>query len=189
MKKFILPTITPTILLILAGPVYASSLEPTRDYATALAQPVAPALLGVQATPLVSPPPSLQTPAQKKAAQNKRRIAARRAYVHRIRTAPVDWRWGSILNLYTGGSYATGHVNSLWQNAPRSSIVLQAAVRYRVPYRLLLGVWGAESTWGQAWNHFGLIGPATGNLRHDAFYAAKLFDRFYRQRYGRPAVS
>jgi len=106
----------------------------------------------------------------------------------KVNRAPVDGRWSSIIDYYTGGSYSVALVNTMWQRAPRSRAVFQAAVHYHVPYRLLLGVWGIESGYGRAWNHFGLIGPANGNLRHDAFYAARLFNKFYRQRYGRFAV-
>jgi len=110
---------------------------------------------------------------------------------HKVRNAPVTWAWQPILDTYTGNYYGVNHVNSLWRGAPHGrgrGIVLQAAIKYHVPWRLLLGVWGAESTWGQAWNNFGLIGPATGDLRHDAFYAAKLFDKLYRSQYGHSAI-
>jgi membrane-bound lytic murein transglycosylase B len=106
----------------------------------------------------------------------------------KVRTAPVTYSWQPILDLYTGSYYGVGLVNTMWQRAPRNKTVFEAAVKYRIPYRLLLGVWGIESGYGRAWNHFGLIGPATGNLRHDAFYAARLFDRFYLNRYHRHAV-
>ena len=106
----------------------------------------------------------------------------------KVNSAPVNELWTSIINYYTGGSYSLSLVNQMWQSAPRSRTVFQAAVHNRIPYRLMLGVWGIESGYGRAWNHFGLIGPATGNLRHDAFYAAHLFSKFYEDRYGRPAV-
>lgn len=117
--------------------------------------------------------------------------AEKQTLEHKVRHAPVDWRWSGPVNTYTGGSYTISRINSYYKYAPRGprrGIVLEAAVRYRVPWRLLLGVWVAESGAGRAWNHFGLIGPATGNLRKDAFYAAKLFDRLYRSRWGRSAI-
>jgi len=203
MKKLF--TLTPTILLLLVSPAGAHPAVPTNQYAqpalasTDYAKPAQAASdyatpVGVasfaadpQATPF-APTPRVNTESQKLAERVTKQRAARRAYVLRVRRAAVGEEWAQILNLYTGGSYSTDHVNSLWQGAPRSTVVLAAAVHYHLPYRLLLGVWGAESGWGQAWNNFGLIGPATGELRHDAFYAARLFDKFYRQQYGRRAV-
>ena len=201
MKK---PSLTKTTISLLSivvlslSPAAASAqiAQPTSDYAQPVssngiqyAQPVASASdyaqPFMQASPFLPAPKKPQQTAQDK---RRKRALARQAYINRVRTAPVGWAWDSILNLYTGGSYSVQHVNSLWQRAPRNWTVLAAAVHYHLPYRLLLGVWGAESGWGQAWNHFGLIGPATGDLRHDAFYSARLFDRFYRSKYGHPAV-
>jgi len=110
---------------------------------------------------------------------------------HKVRNAPVSLDWSGPVNTYTGRSYNIGRINSYYRYAPHGKnrgIVLEAAVKYRVPWRLLLGVWVAESGAGRAWNHFGLIGPATGDLRHDAFYAARLFDRLYRSYNGRHAL-
>lgn len=110
---------------------------------------------------------------------------------HKVRHAPVGPSWSGPVNTYTGGSYNIGRINSYYKYAPhgpRRGVVLEAAIRYRVPWRLLLGVWVAESGAGRAWNHFGLIGPATGNLRHDAFYAARLFAKLYRSHNGRNAL-
>lgn len=124
------------------------------------------------------------TPGQVAAAQ-------RGSLEHKVRHAAVGPSWIGPVNTYTGGSYNISRINSYYKYAPRGprrGIVLEAAIRYRVPWRLLLGVWVAESGAGRAWNHFGLIGPATGNLRRDAFYAARLFDRLYRARWGRSAI-
>ena len=115
---------------------------------------------------------------------------------HRVRTAPVDAKWGPVLWTYTGGYYSTGHVNQLWPKAPRGprrGIILEACIRHRVPWRLLLGVWGAESTWGRAASHFGLTGyfpgrGTSGSFSRDADLAAALFNRLYRARYGRSAL-
>lgn len=110
---------------------------------------------------------------------------------HKVRNAPVGPSWIGPVELYTGGSYSIYTINDLYRQAPHGKnrgIILQAAIKYRVPWRLLLGVWVAESGAGKAWNHFGLIGPATGNLRHDAFYAARLFARLYRGWYGHAAI-
>jgi hypothetical protein len=115
---------------------------------------------------------------------------------HRVRTAPVDAKWGPVLWTYTGGYYSTAHVNQLWPKAPkgpRRGIILEACIRHRVPWRLLLGVWGAESTWGRAASHFGLTGyfpgrGTSGSFSRDADLAAALFNRLYRARHGRSAL-
>lgn len=118
-------------------------------------------------------------------------VAKKETLEHKVRHAPVGPSWSGPVNTYTGGSYTISRINSYYKYAPhgpRRGVVLQAAIRYRVPWRLLLGVWVAESGAGRAWNHFGLIGPATGDLRHDAFYAARIFDRLYRSRWGHAAI-
>ena len=115
----------------------------------------------------------------------------RQAYVQRIKVAPVTDAWSPIINYYTGGSYGIDHLRLHQNGGPRGRVrqpILDAAVHYHIPFKLLIGIWGAESGWGAAWNNFGLIGPATGELRHDAFYAARLFNKFYRSRYGHNAV-
>jgi len=111
------------------------------------------------------------------------------------RTTSVTFRWEPILAEYTGGSYGVDHVNNLWRSAPhdhRRQIVLGAAVHHHVPLRLLLGVWGAESSFGRYACHFGLTGwfpgrGTSGDFRRDAHLAADLFDRLYRSRYDRRA--
>jgi hypothetical protein len=116
--------------------------------------------------------------------------------VSKARTASVSWKWEPILEAYTGGNYGVGHVNSLWPMAPhgkRRQIVLRAAVHHHVPLRLLLGIWGAESTFGHYACHFGLTGyfPGTGtsgDFRRDAHLAAALLDRLYRIRYHHHAI-
>ena len=111
----------------------------------------------------------------------------RQAYVQRVKKAPVTESWAGAVNTYTGGSYGLDHIRELMNGGPRGKRrqpVLDAAVHYHIPFKLLIGIWGAESGWGQAWNNFGLIGPATGELRHDAFVAAKIL----RNLYGRNAV-
>jgi hypothetical protein len=110
---------------------------------------------------------------------------------YRVNAAPVTQAWEGPLEYYTGNYYGVSLVNTMWQHAPtgkRREVVLDAATAYRVPLRLLLGVWGIESGYGRAWNNFGLIGPANGDLRHDAFISAKLFDKMYRSWYHHPAV-
>lgn len=114
----------------------------------------------------------------------------------KARTATVNWKWAGPLNAYTGGSYSVGMINTMWPSAPRGKrrqIVLGAAVHHHVPFRLLLGIWGAESGFGRYACHFGLTGyfPGTGtsgNFRKDAHLAADILDRLYRNRYGRRAL-
>lgn len=113
------------------------------------------------------------------------------AYVQRIKQAPVTEAWSPIVTYYTGGSYGVGFLRSMSNGGPRGKrrqAVLDAAVHYHIPFKLLIGVWGVESGYGAAWNHFGLIGPANGNLRHDAMISARLFSKMYRSRYGHNAV-
>lgn len=113
-----------------------------------------------------------------------------------VRTAPVGPSWGPVLSTYTGYYYSTGLVNQLYRHAPhgpRRGIVLRACIRHRVPFRLLLGVWGAESSFGRAASHFGLTGyfpdrGTSGSFSHDADLAAGLFARLYRMRYHRSAL-
>ena len=111
----------------------------------------------------------------------------RQAYVQRIKKAPVTESWAGAVNTYTGGIYGLDHLRLHQNGGPRGKRrqpILDAAVHYHIPFKLLIGIWGAESGWGAAWNNFGLIGPANGNLRHDAFIAAKIL----RNLYGRNAV-
>lgn len=111
------------------------------------------------------------------------------------RTIPVGSQWEGVLNSYTGGSYGVDRVNSLWPLAPRGKrrrTVLGAAIHHHVPFRLLLGVWGAESGFGRYACFFGLTGyfPGTGtsgDFWKDAHLAADLFDRLYRAQYGHRA--
>lgn len=109
-----------------------------------------------------------------------------------VRTASISARWAPIVALYTDNNYGLALINQLAPHAPHGSrrgTILNACVKYHVPLRLLLGIWGAESTWGRGGtNHFGLIGPAIGNLKHDANYAARLLSRLYRNRYHRNAL-
>lgn len=121
-------------------------------------------------------------PAHVATAQTKRQ-----AYIQRVEKAPVTDSWARAVNTYTGGSYGLGLLRSMSNGVSskkRRQPVLDAAVRYHIPLKLLIGIWGVESGYGQAWNHFGLIGPANGNLRHDAFIAARIL----RNLYGRDAV-
>jgi len=114
----------------------------------------------------------------------------------KVRTAPISWRWAPILDEYTGGSYQISYVNQLWPHAPhgtRRHVALRAAVQAHIPLRLLLGIWGAESSFGRAASHFGLTGwfpgrGTSGSFNRDAVLAAGLLDRLYKSRWGRRAL-
>ena len=113
-----------------------------------------------------------------------------------VRSAPVGPSWNCVLGQYTGGSYYIGRVNQLYPYAPkgpRRGIILTESIRHRVPFRLMLGIWGAESSFGRAWSHFGLTGyfpgrGTSGNFSYDAHLAARLLDRLYRGCHGRSAL-
>lgn len=111
-----------------------------------------------------------------------------RAYTNRVRLAPVDGRYASALSAYTGGSYSVGTVNSLWPRFPRSRQarqrldIIDAAKRYHIPVRLLMGVYGMESGFGRFRCYFGLTGyfpgsGTSGSFRRDAFLSAGIFRR------------
>ena len=114
----------------------------------------------------------------------------------KARTSSISWQWASILDSYTGGAYNIGYVNQLWPHAPhgtRRRVALKAAVHAHIPVRLLLGIWGAESSFGKANCHFGLTGwfPRTGtsgSFDRDARLAAGLLDHLYRSRWGHRAL-
>jgi hypothetical protein len=114
----------------------------------------------------------------------------------KARTTPISWRWAPILDEYTGGSYNIGYVNQLWPHAPhgtRRRVAFRAAVQAHIPVRLLLGIWGAESSFGRAASHFGLTGwfpgrGTSGSFDRDAVLAAGLLDHLYRSRWGRRAL-
>jgi len=114
----------------------------------------------------------------------------------KVRTAPISWRWAPILDEYTGGSYNILYVNQLWPHAPhgtRRHVALRAAVQAHISLRLLLGIWGAESSFGRAASHFGLTGwfpgrGTSGSFNRDAVLAAGLLDRLYRSRWGHRAL-
>lgn len=113
-----------------------------------------------------------------------------------VRSAPVTSKWNCALGQYTGGYYYIGHINSLWPYAPRGprrGVILTESIRHRVPFRLMLGVWGAESSFGRAASHFGLTGyfpgrGTSGSFSWDAHLAAQLLDRLYRGCYGRHSL-
>ena len=107
----------------------------------------------------------------------------RQAYVQRIKQAPVTNSWEIPLRIYTGGYYGVELVNILSKGGPRGKIrqpVLGAAAHYHIPFKVLIGIWGAESSYGKAWDNFGLTDQANGNLRHDALIAASILRSLYK---------
>ena len=133
-------------------------------------------------------PPSATTPVQPKPKPKKPTRAERdRAYTNRIRLARVDGRYSGALSAYTGGSYGTDTVNSLWPRFPKRqktqrAAMLKAAKRYHIPLRLLMGVYGMESGFGAYACYFGLTGyfpgsGTSGNFGRDAMLSAGIFRR------------
>ncbi|MEI6446462.1 MAG: hypothetical protein WCO96_01125 [Actinomycetes bacterium] len=113
--------------------------------------------------------------------------ASASTYQDRVRTAPVTWQYSSALSAYTGSSYGIATVNQLWPRFPRQQrtqrqTMLNAAMRYHVPLRLLMGVYGMESSFGRFRCYFGLTGyfPRTGtsgSFQRDAYLSAGIFRR------------
>ena len=122
--------------------------------------------------------------------------AKSQTFAAKVRSAPVTSKWNCALGQYTGGYYYIGHINRLWPYAPRGprrGVILLESIRHRVPFRLMLGVWGAESSFGRAASHFGLTGyfpgrGTSGSFSYDAHLAARLLDRLYRGCYGRSSL-
>ena len=113
-----------------------------------------------------------------------------------VRSAPISSKWESVVRLYSGSNYGVAHLNNLWSycpKGPRRGIMLREAIAYRIPWRLLLAVYGAESSYGRASSYFGLTGyfpgrGTSGSFARDAHLAAALWSRLYRNRYGRSAL-
>jgi 3D (Asp-Asp-Asp) domain-containing protein len=69
-------------------------------------------------------------------------------------TAPVSGAWESTVRYYSGGGYGVDHIN---ENSTRTkdggypndkAIIAAAAAKYGIPFRLLWGTYGSESSWG-----------------------------------------
>lgn len=93
--------------------------------------------------------------------------------------------WNSVLSKYSGGSYGLSHVDQLaGENKgggahPGDRATVEAdAKKYGIPFNVLWGIYGAESSFGKAASNFGLTGqfPGTGtsgNFNTDARMSAQ----------------
>lgn len=149
------------------------------------------------------PAAKTQTPQQiRKArieAKRKARWKRRKALRRRVVKAGVDPRWNGPLSTYTGGSYGIGVVNQMYATWPRGpqisarrEIMIREAADHRIPYRLLVGVYGIESGFGAYACSFGLTGfyssGTSGSFAVDAHIAARLLAQLWRGSYGGSAV-
>ena len=93
--------------------------------------------------------------------------------------------WNAVLKAYSGGSYGLSHVLGLAGEHPGGgahsgdrATVEADAKKYGVPFNVLWGIYGAESSFGKAASNFGLTGqfPGTGtsgNFATDARMSAQ----------------
>lgn len=79
--------------------------------------------------------------------------------------------WNSVLKSYSGGSYGLDYVLKLAHEHPGGgahrgdrATVAADAKKYGIPFDVLWGIYGAESSFGKAASNFGLTGqfPGTG---------------------------
>jgi hypothetical protein len=118
------------------------------------------------------------------------------AFERKVRSAEIGAKWEPVVRLYSGSNYGVGYLNRLWAYCPKGSrrgVMLREAVEHRIPFRLLLAVYGAESSYGRARSYFGLTGyfpgrGTSGSFDRDAHLAAALWSKLYRIRYGRTAL-
>jgi hypothetical protein len=129
-------------------------------------------------------------------------------------TGPVSKAWESTVRYYSGGGYGVELIN---KNSTKTgnggypndrAIVQAAAAKYRIPFRLLWGTYGSESSWGKNTGgesippYFGLtwhypknkvpqLGPkaskylgTSGNFRKDAEEAARTWLKNYKLKNG-----
>lgn len=93
--------------------------------------------------------------------------------------------WNTVLGKYSGGSYGLFHVEQLAGEHPGGGAhpgdrktVEADAKKYGIPFNILWGIYGAESSFGKAASNFGLTGqfPGTGtsgNFGTDARMSAE----------------
>jgi hypothetical protein len=93
--------------------------------------------------------------------------------------------WNAVLEKYSGNSYGLSHVEQLageqsggGAHAGDRATVEADAKKYGIPFNVLWGVYGAESSFGKAKSNFGLTGqyPGTGtsgNFGTDARMSAE----------------
>jgi hypothetical protein len=100
-------------------------------------------------------------------------------------SGPASGGWNSVLEKYSGNSYGLSHVEQLageqsggGAHAGDRATVEADAKKYGIPFNVLWGVYGAESSFGKAKSNFGLTGqyPGTGtsgNFGTDARMSAE----------------
>jgi hypothetical protein len=93
--------------------------------------------------------------------------------------------WNAVLEKYSGNSYGLSHVEQLAGEHPGGGAhpgdrktVEADAKKYGIPFKILWGIYGAESSFGKAASSFGLTGqyPGTGtsgNFGTDARVSAE----------------
>lgn len=93
--------------------------------------------------------------------------------------------WDQVLHSYSGNSYGLAHIQKLAHEHPGGgahphdrAIVAADAKKYGIPFDVLWGVYGAESSWGKAASNFGLTGQfpgrgTSGNFATDARMSAQ----------------
>lgn len=101
--------------------------------------------------------------------------------------------WNEVLHKYSGGGYGASWVHRLAGEHPGGgahphdrAIVEADAKKYGVPFDVLWGVYGAESSFGKAPSSFGLTGQygasgTSGNFNTDARVAAQDLQHLMRQ--------
>lgn len=119
----------------------------------------------------------------------------------------VGPEWEETVQYYSGGSYGVAHINKLASKAGNGGVsgdrqmVAQAASRHGIPFALLWGTYGAESSYGTNTGggakppYFGLTqaypGPpsspyrgTSGNFAADAAKAARSWAKNYKLKTG-----
>lgn len=111
--------------------------------------------------------------------------------------------WESSVQYYSGGSYGVAHINKHAKKEGNGGypndreIIARSAAKYGIPFALLWGTYGAESSWGQNTGggelppYFGLTSAypgggqsryrgTSGNFVSDAEKAARSWLKIYR---------
>jgi hypothetical protein len=93
--------------------------------------------------------------------------------------------WNAVLEKYSGNSYGLSHVEQLAGEHPGGGAhpgdrktVEADAKKYGIPFKILWGIYGAESSFGKAASNFGLTGQypgagTSGNFGTDARVSAE----------------
>lgn len=101
--------------------------------------------------------------------------------------------WEKVLRAYSGGGYGLSYVQQLAHERsgggmhPHDRAIVEAdAKKYGVPFSVLWGIYGAESSFGKAASNFGLTGqyPGTGtsgNFASDARISAEDLAKLFKE--------